>query len=199
MPSERARNIRREIFILALIVVGLAAARSTLANHYYVPSSSMFETLQIDDRVFVDMRAYGYRVPFTTTKLTEGEPVARGDIAVFDSPTDGTRLIKRIVAIGGDRVLIVNGNLSINGEWLRDPDDHTVEIFGDKRVQLNLRSGPGPDFGIVLEEGTVLAIGDHRGRSRDGRIFGPVPESEIYGRAVAVFYRSGDGFGWREL
>ena len=199
MPSERARRIRREIFILALIVIGLAAARSTLANHYYVPSSSMFETLQIDDRVLVDMRAYGYRVPFTNFKLIEGKPVARGDIAVFDSPTDGTRLIKRIVAIGGDRVRLVNGNLSINGEWLRDPDDRTVEIFGEKRVQLNLSNGPGHDYDIILDKGMVLAIGDHRGRSRDGRAFGPVPENEIYGRAIAVFYRSGEGFVWRDL
>ncbi len=182
-----------------MLVVGILAGRSTLADHYYVPSGSMLETLQIDDRVFVDKRAYGFRLPFTTLELTSGDPVARGDIVIFDSPIDGTRLIKRVVAIGGDEVLLQRGNLQINGEWLRLNDDPSIEVFGDRYVQLNLRDGPGPDYYGVLAEGMVLAIGDHRGRSRDGRTFGPIPEGDIYGRAVAVYYRRGDGFGWRRL
>ena len=199
MLSERGRKVLREAVILGLLIGGILAGRSTLADHYYVPSGSMLETLQIGDRVFVDKRAYGVRVPFTSIELTRGDAVARGDIVIFDSPEDGTRLIKRIVATGGDEVLVQNGHLRVNGKWLQAPDDPTVEIIGDKRAQLNLRDGGGPDFHAVLGDDMVLAVGDHRGLSHDGRRYGPVAESEIYGRAVAVYYRRGDGFTWRAL
>ena len=182
-----------------MLVVGILAARSTLADHYYVPSGSMEYTLVAGDRVFVDKRAYGLRLPFTTMELTRGDRVQRGDIVVFDSPRDGTRLIKRIIAVGGDNVLIRDGHLAINGEWLASPADNSVEIIGEKTVHLNLVDGGGPALAGVIDDGMVLAIGDHRGNSLDGRIFGAVSEDEIYGRAIAIYYRRGAGFGWREL
>ena len=197
--DSRLRRITREALILGMLVVGILAARSTLADHYYVPSGSMEYTLIAGDRVIVDKRAYGLRLPFTTIELTRGDTVQRGDIVVFDSPRDGTRLIKRIIAVGGDNVLIRDGHLAINGEWLASAEDNTVEIIGEKTVHLNLVDGGGPVLASVIDDGMVLAIGDHRGNSLDGRIFGAVSEDEIYGRAIAIYYRRGAGFGWREL
>ena len=197
--KARLRYILREGLILAMLVTGILAARSTLADHYYVPSGSMEYTLIAGDRVFVDKRAFGLRVPFTRIELTDGDPVRRGDIVIFDSPRDGKRLIKRIVAVGGDDVLIRDGHLAINGRWLASPTDTGIELIGDKQVALNLADGGGPALSLSLAEGTVLAIGDHRGDSVDGRFFGPVPEAEIYGRAVAVYYRRGSGFDWLRL
>ena len=101
----------------------------------------MEDTLLIGDRVFVDKRAYGLRIPFTTIEITAGEPVRRGDIAIFDSPADGKRLIKRIVAVGGDDVVIADGRLSINDRWLQSGADAAIEVFGDKHALLNLRDG----------------------------------------------------------
>lgn len=199
MLSEKARKILREVMVLGLLVTGILAGRSTLADHYYVPSGSMENTLFAGDRVFVDKRAYGFRIPFTNFAITDGDPVARGDVVIFDSPTDGTRLIKRIVAVGGDEVVIANGRLAINGEWQALPDDSTIEVMNGKRIQLNLNSGGGLNYRATIEDGMVLAVGDHRGASRDGRVFGPVPEDELYGRAVAVYYRRGDGFSWIDL
>lgn len=197
--STRLRHILREAVILGMLVIGILAARSTLADHYYVPSGSMEYTLIAGDRVFVDKRAYGLRLPFTNIELMAGKPVARGDIVIFDSPRDGKRLIKRIVAIGGDDVLIREGHLAVNGEWLASPLLAEIELIGDKRVQLNLADGGGPAFSMSLANGMVLAIGDHRGDSVDGRFFGPVSEDEIYGRAVAVYFRRGSGFEWLRL
>ena len=197
--DTRLHRIMREALVLGLLVVGILAARSTLADHYYVPSGSMEYTLIAGDRVIVDKRAYGLRLPFTTIELTRGESVQRGDIVIFDSPRDGTRLIKRIVAVGGDDVLIRDGHLSINGEWLASLADNNVEIVGEKIIHLNLADGGGPALAGVVDDGMVLAIGDHRGNSLDGRIFGAVSEDEIYGRAIAVYYRRGAGFGWRDL
>lgn len=199
MENTRLKYILREGLILAMLVVGILAGRSTLADHYYVPSGSMEYTLLAGDRVFVDKRAFGLRIPFTQIELTDGNPVRRGDIVIFDSPRDGTRLIKRIVAVGGDDVLIRDGHLAINGEWLASPTDAGIEWIGGKHVALNLADGGGPGLSVSLAEGTVLAIGDHRGDSVDGRFFGPVSEAKIYGRAVAVYYRRGSGFEWLRL
>ena len=189
----------REAMMIGVMIVGILAGRSTLADHYNVPSGSMEYTLLPGDRVFVDKRAYGFRVPFTTIDLLAGDPVRRGDVVIFDSPKTGVRLIKRIVAIGGDRVLIENGRLAINGEWLASADSDEIEIFDGKSVALNLRDGGGPFIETVIATGQVLAIGDHRGRSADSRYFGSVSEDDIYGRAIAIYYRRGDGFRWSGL
>lgn len=197
--TVRLRKAFRELIVLGLLVVSILAARSTLADHYYVPSGSMEFTLVAGDRVFVDKRAYGLRIPFTTLAITDGDRVRRGDIVIFDSPRDGTRLIKRIVAVGGDKVQIENGHLAINGRVLSSSVRPDEELIGGKTVMLNLRDGGGPPLDVRIPQGKVLAIGDHRGDSIDGRFFGTVSETDVYGRAVAIYYRRESGFGWHDL
>jgi signal peptidase I len=187
---------KSELISLAIVLASVTAARSSLADHYYVPSGSMEYALMPGDRVIVDKTAYGLRIPLTKIDIFGSSTPGRGEIAVFDSPQDGTRLIKRIVAIGGDHVTIKNGQLSINGEPL---GDRRIEHFGAREAPLNLDAGGGPDYDMVIPPGMVLAIGDHRGNSNDGRYWGVISERELFGRAVAVFYRSGEGFTWRPL
>jgi signal peptidase I len=195
--SSRKHWLRQELISLAIVLALVTAARSSLADHYYVPSGSMEDSLIPGDRVFVDKTAYGVRIPLTKIDLFGASTPARGDIAVFDSPEDGTRLIKRIVAVGGDTVSLERGRLSINGRALGDLE---IEEFGGKQALLNLRDGGGPDIpDMTIPEGMVLALGDHRGNSRDGRFFGVIDERELFGRAVAIYYRSGDGFVWKPL
>lgn len=199
-PGRTHRWMRTELPQLALMLVLLAAARDSFANHYYVPSGSMEHTLEIGDRVAVDMRAYGMRLPFTDMQLLATGKPERGDIAVFDSPQDGTRLIKRVAAVAGDEVELVDGRLSINGVPLETIDGKDVELFRKHRATLNLSHGGGPDIhGLTIPEGQVLMLGDARGNSIDGRFFGLVPVGDLYGRAVAVYYRRGEGFTWNRL
>ena len=187
-----------EIAKLAFIVLMILAGRSSLADHYHIPSGSMEHTLRAGDRVLVDKRAYGLRIPFTRYTVLGRQPARRGDIAIFDSPLDGTRLIKRVVAVGGDEVELTDGRLIINGQPLgMDP---SRERFGSRIAELNLESGGGSDAYIRrVPTGTVLALGDHRGNSRDGRAFGLLPEAALYGRAVAVYFREDDAFVWKRL
>lgn len=199
MNRERLRSILREAAWIAFIVVGVLAARSSFADHYYVPSGSMEHTLYAGDRVFVDKRAYGLRLPFTLTRLTSGDAVARGDIVIFDSPRDGKRLIKRIVGTGGDTIAIIEGHLIVNGQSSGLADDASVETIGARTVKLNLDGGGGPDFVARIPPGKLLAVGDNRGNSLDGRAFGLIDEQSIYGKAVAVYYRKGGGAGWIRL
>ena len=191
---------RSEWVSLAMMVLLLTVARSSFANHYQVPSGSMEPTLMPGDRVAVNMMAYGVRVPFTDIELIDrGEP-RPGDVVVFKSPADGTRLIKRVVAVGGDTVALVDGRLWIDGQPLQDANATDIEHFGARDVHLNLRDGGGPDIATAtIPAGMALVLGDHRGNSADGRFFGLVPMASLYGKAAAVYYRSGEGFGWTRL
>lgn len=171
-----------------LFMLGMLAARSSLADHYLVPSGSMEGALYSGDRVVVDKRAYGLRLPFTLVKLTAGDAPARGDIVVFDAPDDGTRLIKRIVAVGGERLEVRAGHVYIDG------------VLHDDRAMLELRQGGGPDVGpLTVPPDSVFVMGDFRGNSRDSRYFGFVRKDEIYARAARVYWRTGDGFTWKPL
>ncbi len=195
--SRRKSVFANEFVQLALLVALMLAFRSSFADHYHVPSGSMEYTLMPGDRVVVDKTAYGVRIPFTTIDLFASATPARGDVVVFDSPENGDRLIKRIVAVGGDVVALANGQLAVNGAPLGNA---VSETYGERFALLNLSDGGGPDIeSFAVPEGTVLALGDHRGNSADGRFFGTIPETEIVGRALGIYYRRGEGFTWREL
>ena len=192
--------LKSEARPLLIVLLLLAVTRTSFANHYNVPSGSMEPTLQVGDRVVADMSAYGLRVPYTDIEVVPRGTPQRGEIVLLKSPIDGTRLIKRVVAIGGDEVHLVDGLLSINGRPLAVSADGAVERFGDRYVRLDLDEGGGPDVPYLrVPEGQVLLMGDHRGNSRDGREFGLVPARKLYARAVAVYYRSGEGLVWKKL
>ncbi|MGH8039779.1 MAG: signal peptidase I [Stenotrophomonas sp.] len=192
--------LKKEALPLLVMIGLLAAARDSLANHYQVPSGSMQPTLEPGDRVVVDMRAYGLRLPFTSVELLHTGAPQRGEVAVFDSPQDGTRLIKRIAAVGGDRVQLFDGHLSINGQPLAQAGTGEVEDFGRILARLDLGQGGGPDIDrLTVPAGKVLMLGDHRGNSADGRYFGLVDANTLYGKATRVYYRRGEGFTWQAL
>ena len=188
----------REILHYLLIIGALFAFRSSFADHYVVPTGSMEYTLLPGDRVLVDKTAYGVQLPFTDLRVTAGDPVTRGEVVIFDSPRDGKRLIKRVVAVGGDRVSVMRGHVSINDVPLTT--SYGIERFGSREAVLNLSHGGGPDALIdTVPEGMLLTVGDHRGNSLDGRFFGLVRERDVYARAVGVYFRRGDWFVWQKL
>jgi signal peptidase I len=163
---------RSEILPLLLILLLVTAARSSLADHYYVPSGSMEYSLMPGDRVIVDKTAYGIRVPYTKFDLIATNEPVPGDVVIFDSPLDETLLIKRVVAVAGDQVSLTNGRLVVNGKTMEIPLQENVEEFTNHEALLNLQQGGGPDI-----EGIVVPTG----------------------KAVAVYYRRGKGFVWRKL
>jgi signal peptidase I len=199
-PAPPRRWLRNEVLPLLLLLLLLGAARSSFANHYHVPSSSMEPTLEPGDRVLVDMSAYGMRVPFTKLRPFTGALPRAGDVAIFDSPSDGTLMIKRIVAVSGDQVELSDGALTINGQRLAGPVLPDSERFGDREIRIKLDRGGGPDIARMrVPEGHVLALGDYRGNSVDSRYYGFIPASELYGRATRVYYRRDEGLVWKPL
>ena len=197
--SKRSFQVWSELPRLLIMILLLLAARSSLADHYYVPSGSMEYTLMSGDRVVVNKMAYGLRIPFTDIEIISGDAVERGDVVIFDSPRNDVRLIKRIVGVGGDTVEIRDGGLHINGKAM-SIGVSDIERFGARFVSLNLLHGGGPDLEpIKIPAGMLLAVGDHRGNSMDGRYFGLVADDEVYGKALGVYRRKGEGFVWRSL
>jgi len=191
--------LRDNASVLAVIAV-IAVARGSFADHYVVPTGSMEPTLLPGDRVLVDKTAYGFRLPYTEIELGGDSPPQAGDVVIFDSPEDGTRLVKRVVAVGGDLVAVRHGRLEINGRPLAATDAPDVEHFPGGDVHLSLVHGGGPDLAPTeVPPGRLLVMGDARGNSRDGRFFGFVDEQAVYARALRVFWRSHDGFVWKPL
>jgi len=200
LPARRWQRVRGELIQVAVVALLVLAARSSVADHYVIPSGSMEYTLLPGDHVYVDKSAYGVRIPFTRWKLTSGEAPSSGEVVIFDSPEDGTRLIKRIVAVEGDVVTIDDGELLVDGQSVRADGPRDLEIVGGHVADLNLSFGGGLDLPPTeIAPGQVLVIGDARGNSRDGRIFGMIDADTIYGKAKSVIYRRGDGLVWRPL
>ena len=115
LRSRLRRWWRQEIRPLLILALVLFSIRSSLADWNDVPRGSMQPTILVGDRILVNKLAYDLKVPFTTWHLAEWSNPRRGDIVVFYSPHDGTRLVKRVVGLPGDTVELRNEQLVING------------------------------------------------------------------------------------
>src|SRR5580692_5967201 len=114
--ASRARQWwRRDIRPILITALVLFSIRSSLADWNDVPTGSMNPTIIEGDRVFVNKIAYDLKVPFTTWHIAQWANPQRGDIVVFYSPHDSTRLVKRVIGLPGDTVELRNNELIING------------------------------------------------------------------------------------
>ena len=185
---------RRDLVTACLSLAIVVTARSSLADHYFVPSGSMLPTVEPDDHVFVNKLAYGLRVPLLGDYALHFNPPQRGDVVVLLSPDDGVVLLKRVVGIPGDRVTISGGTVIIDGQTMPvfERAGGAIEQIGAIRHAISFAAGGGPDFGPVrIPAGSYLVLGDNRGDSRDGRYFGFVRRDAIMGRVEGVILRHG--------
>lgn len=183
----------------------LLPIRSALADWNWVPSGSMKPTILEGDLVYVNKLAYDLKVPFTTHHLVEwGNPV-RGDITVFFSPVDGTRLVKRVAGLPGDVVEMRQEVLYVNGQSMayepvsatpfkqevyEDPQPVMARERGDIKEHYVMALPNRPalrTFGpVTVPEGCYFMLGDSRDNSNDSRFWGVVPREKITGRASRV-------------
>jgi signal peptidase I len=190
-------------FVVFLVCFGFF--RTAIADWNPIPSGSMRPNLLEGDVVLVDRLAYDFKLPLTDIVVAHmGEP-KRGDIVTFSSPRDGTRLIKRIVALPGDLVQMRDEVLFVNGkaadytepEALAEPNEHggytkalrLTETIGQdsRRVQLLEGVSARNTFGPVeVPAGSYLMLGDNRDNSADSRYIGFVPRHLLIGQALRV-------------
>jgi signal peptidase I len=222
---DRAK-VMKEVRGWTLTILAVLAFRAFLYEAVTIPTGSMIPTLQIGDYVIVEKWAYNLRIPLTNAaQLTWATP-KRGDIVVLLPPpkahtTDD--LIKRVVAVAGDKVEIRNGALVVNGtpvpreqipgactfwgkdkgsgEWMElECDDH-VETLDGHRYHTYCAPAPAPCGDVptepIVPEGYVWLAGDHRDDSADSRVFGPVPVDRIKGRAWVALFSWGPGNWFR--
>jgi signal peptidase I len=190
-------------FLLFLMLFGVF--RTAVADWNPIPSSSMHPNLLEGDVVFVNRLAYNVKVPLTDIVISPtGEP-QRGDIVTFSSPRNGTRLIKRVIALPGDRVEMRNEQLIINGkpagygaaseavENIKGLGDLTAvrvdESLGERShaIQFLPQLQARRNFDtVVVPPGQYMMLGDNRDNSEDSRFIGLVPRALLIGRAERV-------------
>jgi signal peptidase I len=209
------RKLVKDLILPVVVAITLAfVIQASLAKPYEIPTNSMFPAIQganstgdrAPDRVIANRVIYKLR------------DISRGDIVVFD-PTKGARaacsepgdvpFVKRVIGLPGDTVELRNNQLFINGEPIaREPIEtpqgaktfyaYSRETMSSGPHYATGYSGRDPDFGpITVREGNFFAMGDNRDNSSDGRCWGQVPQDNIKGKALFIFFSSESGAGVR--
>ena len=197
------KKVLNEIRIFLLMILIVSSLRSALADWNDVPTGSMKPTIQEGDRVVVNKLAYDLKIPFTTKAIVHWSDPKRGDIVVLFSPVDGTRLVKRVVALPGDDVEMRENQLYINGQLAKQSPVATTEladygrayVFAENLAGHNHQMMVTPDipavrsFGpIEVPAGNYFVLGDNRDNSNDSRFIGFIERRRIVGEAVAVAF-----------
>ncbi|XP_057446796.1 chloroplast processing peptidase-like [Lotus japonicus] len=152
---------------LRLLVVGLLW--STFSELRSIPSSSMFPTLRVADRIIVEKASYYFRSPAIHEIVTFRDPTQLSG----DNPD--VVFIKRVVAKEGDTVEVHHGRLYING--VAQEEDFIAE-----QPAYTVKS-------TYVPKGHVYVLGDNRNNSYDSHVWGPLPVKNIIGRYVMCFHR----------
>jgi signal peptidase I len=166
----RRRRARRKAlewpFLIVFAVVSAFLIRQFVVQTFYIPSASMHETLIEGDRVLVNK--VGYHL----------HDIHRGDVVVFRKPPNlnvsEDDLIKRVVGLPGETVQGRGGTVYVNGAPLDEP---YVEP---------LCHGTGDFARVTVPPGTLWVMGDNRCNSSDSRVFGPIDQHLVVGRAFVL-------------
>lgn len=163
---RRKSSTRSTVEWIGVIVAALVVAmliKTILIQAFFIPSASMVPTLEIGDRVLVNKVSYNLHA------------IHRGDVVVFERPPGDTDkkikdLIKRVIALPGETVESKDGKVYINDRLLEEP------YLPVGTLTLRLAK-------VTIPAGQIFVMGDNRGNSTDSRVFGPISEKLIVGRA----------------
>jgi signal peptidase I len=190
------------LFLGALIATSF---KSAIADWNLVPTGSMKPTIVEGDRIFINKLAYDLKIPYTTFHVMKWGDPQRGEIVVFYSPEDGTRLVKRVVGMPGDQLAMRNEKIFINGQPLtylsRDASAAGLQasarpermVFEENLIGRHHDIQILPDMPALRSFGPVMIpanhyfmMGDNRDNSADSRYFGFVDRKLIVGRASSI-------------
>jgi len=167
-PTERsaASSLLREVAEVVVLAVILYFGISFAVQAVHVEGLSMFATLDNNDYLIANKIDYRLHAP------------QRGDIVILRPPTNNTTdFIKRIIALPGERLLIRDGVVYINGHRLDEP--YLPE-------EWTLQTNPQPwsiGEGAVIPPNQYFVMGDNRNKSQDSRFFGTITRDRIDGKA----------------
>jgi signal peptidase I len=151
-----------------------------IVQAFQIPSPSMENTLLVGDYLLVNKLTYGggslgdYVMPY--------RQVRRGDIVVFHYPVSPAQhFVKRVIGVPGDRVRLINKQVFVNGTPLKEP-----------YLQLRKLVEGGQ---LIVPEGHYFVMGDNRDDSYDSRYWGFVPQANIIGRPLLIYWSVRDSEG----
>lgn len=164
------QTVKENSITIAIALIVSFLIRVAIAEPRYIPSESMFPTLEIGDRVIVEKVSYRF------------SDIHRGDIIVFRSPPQlqefgyeaNQAFIKRAIASSGETVAVTNGIVYVNERPLR-------ENYIAQLPQYNL-------LPVTIPEGQLFVMGDNRNNSNDSHIWGFLPQNKVIGHAVFRFW-----------
>jgi signal peptidase I len=223
----RSGSFRENIGAPALIVLAFLMFRFFVYDYFIVPSSSMVPTLLIGDMPLVEKWAYGYsrHSIWFSPDLFSGrvmfrKNLKRGEVIVFKAPEDNdTNVIKRLIALPGDKISVYGGVISVNGVsaqltfkkkmLYKDTSQrtfHELMLFEEKLPLSDvpthtvtyyepLRESKANYYEeITVPDGYYFVMGDNRDFSKDSRCgLGMVPEENIMGRASCTIHSIDNG------
>jgi len=162
------RAILEIVQALALAVVISVVLNLFVVQVTEVRQRSMELTLEQNDRVLVSKLDYRFGVP------------QRGDIIVFNPPTDSTiPYVKRVIAVGGDKIDLRDGKVYVNGKIIE---------YAETRGQPTTPQAPRITYPFTVPQGEIFVLGDNRQSSSDSRTFGSVPVGNIIGKVILRFW-----------
>lgn len=182
----RQKSVFREYAEAIGIALVLALfIRTFVIQAFKIPSGSMIPTLLVGDHILVNKFIYGIKNPFTGKVLIPIEDVHRKDIVVFKYPVNPDEdFIKRVIGLPGDTILIKNKKVFVNGKPLvvknaifRSP----IILSGQQQPRDNL----GP---ITVPPHSYFVMGDNRDNSYDSRFWGFVPQDNVLGKAIIIYW-----------
>ena len=194
---ERHRSFLRELPVLIVVAFVVALLiKSFVLQAFYIPSASMEPTLIEGDRVLVEKLSYRFSGPdrgdvvvfekdlVVPTAVPEDESVWEGVVdsfrGLFGFPT-GTEqdFIKRVMAVGGDKIEGRDGKVYVNDELVDEPylmEGQQTSPFGPAEIP----------------EGMIFVMGDNRNNSDDSRNFGPIEADAVVGHAFLLIWPPND-------
>jgi signal peptidase I len=190
--QKSTRGSLIELVTIVAVALGLALGiQAFLVKPFRIPSESMVPTLEIGQRVLVD-RVSGHFSDYDRGDVLVFKPPAGADMnscgiehpegTACPEPTDersDTNFIKRVVGMGGDRLSVRGGRVSLDGRVQREPWAN-LDACGSGECDL--------PSDITIPEGHLFMMGDNRGASADSRVWGPIPEDWVIGQAFATYW-----------
>jgi signal peptidase I len=166
VPSQqpRQKSFVRDTLEIVFLALVLYVVIQYAVQTVHVLGSSMLYTLHDNDLLVASKVSYKIHPP------------QRGDIIVFKPPDEASRdFIKRIIALPGERLRIINGVVYINDQVLHEP------YLPEKWTYNNNWPASGQDY--ILPTNMYFVMGDNRNHSSDSRTFGPITLDSILGKA----------------
>ena len=173
-----------EPILIAFVLVFIF--KTFFFQNFKIPSGSMEDTLLVGDYLFAAKFTYGTKIPFTDKHIWRLKDPEPGDIIIFKSPDEPKKdLIKRCIAISGQTVEIRNKQVYVDGVLRELPKEGK---FTDSRIypgSLSPRDNIAP---FRVPEGNIFMMGDNRDDSNDSRFWGFLPEKNIKGKALFLYW-----------